>query len=98
MKPYAETFYKSKQWQKVRDLCIRRAGGLCERCLAKGEVKAAVVAHHKKPITRDNIHDPSITLNLDNLQALCWDCHAFVHHPNARRYTIDSMGRVSGKT
>ena len=96
MKPYAETFYKSKQWQKVRDLCIRKAGGLCERCAKDGIVKAAVVAHHKKPINSSNINDPSITLNLDNLQALCWDCHAAVHHPTGKRYKIDKDGRVCG--
>lgn len=96
MKPYAETFYKSRQWQKVRDLCIRRAGGLCERCLKEGKYNPAVVAHHMKPITRDNVTDPSITLNLDNLQALCWDCHAAVHHPHRKRYKVDKEGRVIG--
>lgn len=97
MQPYAESFYKSKQWQKVRDLCIRRAGGLCERCQQEGSIKAAVVAHHIKPITRQNITDPSITLNLDNLQALCWDCHAAVHATAPRkRYKVDKDGKVYG--
>ena len=96
MQPYAETFYKSKQWQKVRDLCIRKAGGLCERCQQEGIIKAAVVAHHKKPITKSNINDPSITLNLDNLQALCWDCHAAVHSKTQKRYKVDKDGKVCG--
>ena len=96
MQPFAETFYKSKQWQKVRALCLQRAGGLCERCMAEGRIRAAVVAHHKTPITQDNITDPSITLNLDNLVALCVDCHAAIHHPGMRkRFTIDATGRVS---
>lgn len=97
MQPYAESFYKSKQWQKVRRLCLQRAGGLCEKCLAEGMIKSAVVAHHKTPITKQNINDPSITLNLDNLQALCWDCHAAVHSAAPRkRYTIDKDGRICG--
>lgn len=94
MQPYAESFYKSRQWQKTRDLCIRRAGGLCEECAKDGIITPAVVAHHIKPITRKNINDPEITLNLDNLMALCVDCHAKVHHPHQRRYRIDELGRV----
>lgn len=93
-----EQFYGSPEWKAVRDLCKKRAGGLCERCLADGIIKAAVVAHHKTPITKDNINNPSITLSLDNLQALCTDCHAKVHHPNPtkRRWTVDEYGRVYG--
>lgn len=95
MKPYAETFYKSTQWQKCRELCIQRAGGLCERCKEQGLINPAVVAHHKTPITLENINDPRITLNLDNLMALCVDCHAAVHK-RKKRYTIDEWGRVCG--
>ena len=91
-----ETFYWSKQWQKVRDLCKKRAGGLCERCLAEGKITPAVVAHHKIPITKKNVNDPSITLNLDNLQALCWDCHAAVHSKTQKRYKVDKDGKVCG--
>lgn len=96
MKPYAETFYKSRQWQRCRDLCIQRAGGLCERCRKEGVIRAAVIAHHKKEITPQNINNPEITLNLDNLEALCMDCHAKVHHKREKRYRIDKDGRVVG--
>ena len=96
MQPYSETFYKSKQWQKVREICISRAGGLCEECAKQGIIKPAVVAHHIKPITKANVNNPEITLNLDNLMALCMDCHAKKHHPNMRRYKIDEFGRVCG--
>ena len=96
MKPYAESFYKSTTWQKTRELCIHRAGGLCERCLKEGLITPAVVVHHIKPITPENINDPNITLNQDNLMALCVDCHAKIHHPNQRRYKIDKDGRVCG--
>ncbi len=47
---------------------------ICERCggLAK-------IVHHKKHITPMNINDFNITLNWDNLQALCLECHNSVH-------------------
>lgn len=96
MKSYAESFYKSRQWQRCRDLCIQRAGGLCERCRKEGVIRAAVIAHHKKEITPQNINNPEITLNLDNLEALCMDCHAKVHHKREKRYRIDKDGKVIG--
>lgn len=96
MKSYAESFYKSRQWQRCRDLCIQRAGGLCERCRKEGVIRAAVIAHHKKEITPQNINNPEITLNLDNLEALCMDCHAKVHHRRDKRYRIDKDGKVVG--
>lgn len=98
MKKYAETFYKSRQWQQVRDLVVQRAGGLCERCAKEGKLTPAAVVHHVIPITPENISDPKITMNLDNLMALCVDCHAAMHHEKARaRFKIDSAGRVTTK-
>jgi hypothetical protein len=46
----------------------------CERCGA-----AANVVHHKIYITPLNINDPDITLNFDNLEALCHNCHNKEH-------------------
>jgi len=56
-----------------------RAGGLCERCLKQGEVKPAEVVHHKTPLTPENVDDPAVSLNPDNLVALCHDCHTEAH-------------------
>lgn len=94
MKPYAEKFYSSAEWQKCRELAKQRAGGLCEACWLEGKVTPADVIHHIKPITPQNINDPWITLNQDNLMALCADCHAKIHNPTKRRYKIDEAGRV----
>jgi 5-methylcytosine-specific restriction endonuclease McrA len=40
----------------------------------------ATQVHHKIWLTEENINDPSVTLNLDNLEALCEVCHAKEHH------------------
>ena len=99
MKKYAETFYKSRQWQQVRDLAVQRAGGLCERCAKEGKLTPAAVVHHVIPITPENISDPKITMNLDNLMALCVDCHAAMHHEKARaRFIVDSAGRIAPRS
>lgn len=87
------TFYKSKAWQKCRAEFLKSKGGLCERCLKQGIMKPATVVHHITPITDER--DPSITLNWNNLEALCRECHEREHDRNRKRYTVDEFGRVT---
>lgn len=94
MKPYAESFYKSQAWQKTRNAYAKSKGGLCERCLSNGKYKAGEIVHHKIYITPDNISDPSITLDWNNLELVCRDCHAEIHTGVPRRYKVDELGRV----
>ncbi len=106
MKPWAEKFYKSIQWQNCREAYLKSQGYLCERCIKKGEVKPAVIVHHKIYLTPWNINDESITLNPINLEALCKDCHNKEHidykagqHKTKkkkfnRRYTVGEDGAV----
>lgn len=96
-KEYAKKFYKSKSWADVRALVWQRDKGLCQRCLSKGIIKEANTIHHIVPITLENISDPEITLNPDNLTTLCHDCHAAVHKGYEPRYTVDELGRVTVK-
>jgi 5-methylcytosine-specific restriction endonuclease McrA len=94
MRDFAKTFYKSKAWQQCRASYLKSVGGLCERCLAKGLIKPAVMVHHKTYITPDNINDPNVTLNWNNLEALCQDCHTDEHQPGKKRYKVDEYGRI----
>lgn len=95
MKDYAKTFYSSKAWKDTRAAYAKSKGGLCEICLSKGIYKAGEIVHHKCHISPDNVNDPSVTLNWDNLQLVCRDCHAMEHDQRKRRYRIDEMGRVT---
>ena len=88
-------FYDSKEWQACRMSYISSVGGLCERCEAKGIIKPGKIVHHKDYITIQNITDPAILLNPNNLEYLCQDCHNAEHHKNIRRYSIDEYGRVT---
>lgn len=94
MKEFARSFYKSKRWQSTREAYLRSVGGLCERCLKKGIYKPAVIVHHKVYITPENIHTPEITLDWNNLEAVCRECHEDEHRGDDRRYRVDDMGRV----
>lgn len=95
MKPYAESFYKSKAWQNCRDAFIRSKGGLCEKCLKDGRYTPAEIVHHKIHITPENINDPEVVLNFENLEALCREHHAEEHTGKIKRFKVDEMGRVT---
>lgn len=78
-KEYAKTFYQSKAWKKCRASYIKSDNGLCERCLTKDKIVFGDIVHHKKNITPRNINDVSITLDHNNLEYLCIDCHNKEH-------------------
>ena len=79
-KDYSKAFYNSKAWQQCRDGYISSVNGLCEECLSKGRYKPGYIVHHIKHITPTNINDPNITLNFDNLQYVCLECHNHIHY------------------
>ena len=93
MKPWAEAFYKSKAWKDCRESYAASNGNLCERCLRDGKYTAGVIVHHKIHLTQSNIVDPTVTLNWDNLELVCRNCHA-AEHGNQKRYKVDDFGRV----
>lgn len=74
MRDFAKAFYLSKEWRKARAYIFDRDAGLCVRCGAPGKI-----VHHKEHLTPQNINDPEITLGEDDLELLCWDCHALAH-------------------
>ena len=54
------------------------------------------IVHHKIELTPENIDDPGITLNWDNLELLCRFCHSEVHdvRKKSRRFSIGPNGEV----
>lgn len=79
MKEWARAFYHSSPWKKLAAFVKRRDKGLCQRCLRHGEVKPGYIAHHKEPLTPDNINDPSVSLNADKCEYVCKQCHEEIH-------------------
>lgn len=72
---WAKPFYNSAAWAKCRDSYIaeRRSvdGGLCECC----RKELGYIVHHKVILTEQNIYNPDIALNHDNLSYECKTCH-----------------------
>lgn len=105
---FAKTFYSSKAWQTCRNEYAKRVGLLCENCLRQGIYKPGVIVHHKIELDPVNIENPEITLNHDNLELLCRDCHAARHgldrngqrekKKGSQRFVIDNYGKVISKS
>lgn len=85
-KDFALAFYRSKAWLDCRKAYISSVYGLCEGC---NDGTQGRVVHHKILLTKDNICDPYISLNGDNLEYLCTDCHA-------SRHSKEQVGTVEG--
>lgn len=96
MKEFASAFYKGKQWQECRRGFIAYRisidGGMCQRCCDK----PGYIIHHKIELTPQNITDPDVALNWENLQYLCKACHDATHDvfQNKSRVTFDEDGNV----
>jgi 5-methylcytosine-specific restriction endonuclease McrA/shikimate kinase len=56
-------------WVKLRKLVMLRDGGICQVCLAKGQVKEATEVDHIIPKAKGGTDHDS------NLQAICKQCH-----------------------
>ena len=67
----ADPFYKSKQWHRIRQKCLMRAGKRCEECGAEGKLHV----HHVKP----RKEYPMLELDMMNLVVLCTSCHNRKH-------------------
>ena len=91
MKEYARGFYTSAAWKKVSALYMTSKNYICERCGG-----SASICHHKRYITPRNINNPSITLNMDNLECLCQDCHNKEHKLKKSLPVFDDQGNMTG--
>lgn len=88
-------FYNTQAWKDTREAYKRSVGGLCEQCLKHGLYVPGEIVHHKIHLDPDNVTDPSVALNFENLELVCRDCHGKLHRPD-RRWKVDrSTGRVA---
>lgn len=82
-------FYKSNAWKLAREIKIREAGGLCERCKGIGEE-----VHHIKRLNVENVKDVSVSINPKNLEFLCKDCHNKEHKRFTKTINFDANGNM----
>jgi len=82
-------FYKSPAWIAAREIKIMLVNGLCERC-----GKVGIEVHHKERLSIDNVNDSSISLNQDNLELLCRECHNQEHERFSKKVRFDEDGNL----
>lgn len=100
------SFYRSDEWERlIQILKTERvdANGqiICEHC-GKPIVKAYdCIAHHKDPLTEENVNDFSISLNPANIQFVHHKCHNDIHgrfFGNTRDVFLVYGAPLSGKS
>lgn len=79
------SFYRSKEWEQLRNLIrLERVDNngdvICGHC-HRPIVKAYdCIAHHKEPLTEQNVFDSGIALNPDNIMLVHHRCHNDIHN------------------
>lgn len=95
---WASPFYSSSAWINCRRGYAKSVGGLCERCLKRGLYTPGTQVHHKNKLTPENVNNPEVALNWDNLELLCRDCHLEVHEVNHHRWVVGEDGELEIRT
>lgn len=67
-------------WDALRKVVMQRDAGLCQPCRGDGRVTLATMVDHIKPRAEGGTDD------LDNLQAICRECHARKTDVEKNRY------------
>ena len=88
-------FYKSKEWVKLAQYIRIKYYYTCQMCGRRG-----TYVHHKIWLTNENVNNPDIALNEDNLTLLCLDCHNEIHHGTSairKDVMFDESGQLKKK-
>ena len=104
-------FYNSKAWKTVRKNVWLKQNLLCSRChkpvyvdsiserLPKEKRRLGIV-HHKIYLDNTNVYDMNITLNENNLEGVCKECHEQEHHQDVavrKDFMFDDNGNLIKK-
>lgn len=74
-------FYNSKAWKKLRLEALDRDNNECQVCKRQGKFQHGQNVHHIKEIE----FYPKLALELDNLEAICINCHNIAHGRNIHK-------------
>lgn len=79
------SFYRSDEWAKFREYVINKRttpeGLILDEVTGKPILKRYdIILHHKIILTEQNVNDPSITLNEDNIQIVSHKTHNQIHN------------------
>jgi hypothetical protein len=96
-----KAFYSSQSWTTLRLNLINERGNRCERCKEIIPRSRDIIGHHIEEITPETVNDYTISLNPDNIEIICFDCHNKEHkrfgYENERRVFLVYGPPMSGK-
>ena len=73
-------FYTSKTWLDLTYMLKVKCGGKCKRCGDRPLRFSSLIGHHCNiELTEENVDDPNISLNPDNIEIICQKCHNKEH-------------------
>lgn len=105
-------FYHSKVWNVIRKNIWLKQNLLCNRChkpvyvdgiseWIPREKRRIGIVHHKIYLNNSNIYDDNISLDENNLEGLCKECHESEHHQDISKrseYIFDEEGNLIPKS
>ena len=74
-----KALYASERWTSLRMLLIAERGPICQQCGRVIPRASMITAHHRIELTPENVGDPAISLNPDNIELVCFGCHQKAH-------------------
>lgn len=88
-----QTFYASDKWRNLRISLIAQRGNRCECCGEHIAKSIEIIAHHKTELTAENVDDYNISLNPNEIELICFDCHnqeheRFGYQPQKKVYLV----------
>lgn len=77
-------FYKSREWEKLLEILkLERVDDtgqvICSHCHKPITRKYDCIGHHRIELTEQNVNDPDISLNPDNIALVHFRCHNLIH-------------------
>lgn len=93
-------FYTLKPWRDLSYSLKIKADGKCNRCNNTVLDFKYLIGHHKIELTDDNVDDPNVSLNPDNIEIICHECHNREHRRFGykKKVYIVYGSPLSGKT
>ena len=99
---FAKKLYVSDEWRSFRYNLIQERGPVCQQCSRVMVDTSKLIGHHKIILTPQNINDLSVTLNKDNVDLICFDCHNKEHgrygYTTKKKVYLIYGSPLSGKT
>ncbi len=93
-----QQFYRSKEWNRIRDLVIIRDNG-CDLGIPGREIYSKVYIHHMNPIEKkDLLEESEYLMNPEYLICVSYDTHNAIHYGDESLLMLDPVSRQAGDT